>query len=142
MKFIIDSNIIFAALIRKSTTRDIILSDIFDLYTPEQTFGEIAEHRELIRNKSKMAERDFIALLMLLQKHVHLVSDEGYRQNLSLAEKIMEDVDLDDSPFLALAMTLGCPIWSNDRHFKRQREVKNYTTEELIEDFIEEIPLR
>ena len=35
---------------------------------------------------------------------------------------IMKNIDLDDSPFLALAMMLNAPIWSNDRHFK---EAKN-----------------
>jgi len=83
-----------------------------------------------------LEERDFIALLMLLQRHVHLISKEKYHQNLSLAEKIMRGTDINDSPFLALALTLDCPIWSNDRHFKRQKEVKIYGTAELIEEFI------
>ncbi len=35
MKLVLDSNIIFSALIKKSTTRDIILSDVFELHAPE-----------------------------------------------------------------------------------------------------------
>lgn len=142
MKFVIDSNVIFAALIRKSTTRDIILSDVFDLCAPEQTFGEIAGYGKLIRDKAKLEEKDFLALLMLLQRHVHLVSNEKYRQDLPLAEEIMKDVDVSDSPFLALAMTLNCSIWSNDKHFKKQRKVKAYGTEALIREFIKELPHR
>jgi len=88
MKFVIDSNVIFAALIQKSITRNIILSDIFVLYAPEQIFTEIVEHKELIRNKAKIGKRDFIALLMLLQRHVYLISDEKYHENLPLAETV------------------------------------------------------
>ncbi len=91
-------------------------------------------------DKAKIGKRDFIALLMLLQRHVYLISDEKYHENLPLAEKVMKNVDLNDSPFLALAMKLNCPIWSNDRHMKQQREVKTYTTEEFIGEFIKELP--
>ncbi|GBE54480.1 hypothetical protein BMS3Bbin15_00634 [archaeon BMS3Bbin15] len=56
MKFVIDSNVIFAALIKKSITRNIILSDIFVLYAPEQIFTEIVEHKELIRSQSPTAK--------------------------------------------------------------------------------------
>ncbi len=44
----------------------------------------------------------------------------------------MREIDIDDSLFLALAMSLNCPIWSNDKHFKRQSFVKAFTTQELI----------
>ena len=42
------------------------------------------------------------------------------------------EIDIDDAPFLALAMSLNCPIWSNDGHFKKQHVVKAYTTRELM----------
>ncbi len=72
MKLVLDSNVIFSALIKKSTTRDIILSDIFDLYAPEYIFSEITKHEELLLRKSKMDEEELDALLLLLQKHIHL----------------------------------------------------------------------
>ena len=41
MKFVIDTNILFSAIIRKSITRKVILSDVFELYVPEYLFEEI-----------------------------------------------------------------------------------------------------
>jgi len=38
MKLVIDTNIIFSALLRNSLTRKIILSDVFDLYVPEYLY--------------------------------------------------------------------------------------------------------
>ncbi len=131
MKLVLDSNIIFSALIKKSTTRNIILSDIFDLYAPEYVFIEITEHKELLLRKSKMNEEDFDALLLLLQKHIHLVSKENYNKNMALAENILRNIDITDSPFLALALDLKCSIWSNDGHFKKQDKAGVYTTREL-----------
>ena len=131
MKLVVDSNIIFSALIRKSTTRNIILSDVFDLHAPEYIFAEITKHKELLLRKSKMNEGDFIALLLLLQKHVHFVSKENYNKKMAMAEDILREIDITDSPFLALAMALNCSIWSNDGHFKKQDQVRVYATKEL-----------
>jgi predicted nucleic acid-binding protein len=52
MKFVIDTNILFSALLRNSITRKIILSDVFDLYVPEYLYDEIARHDDLILEKS------------------------------------------------------------------------------------------
>jgi predicted nucleic acid-binding protein len=131
MKLVVDSNIIFSSLIRKSTTRNIILSDVFDLHTPEYIFAEITKHKGLLLRKSKMNEGDFNALLLLLQKHVHFVSKENYNEKMAIAEDILREIDITDSPFLALALILDCSIWSNDGHFKQQDKVVVYTTKEL-----------
>lgn len=131
MKIVLDSNIIFSALIRKSTTRNIILSDVFDLYAPEYIFTEITKHKELLLRKSKMTEGDLNALLLLLLKHVHFVSKENYNQKMAISEDILREIDITDSPFLALALALDCSIWSNDGHFKKQDQVGVFTTKEL-----------
>lgn len=131
MKLVLDSNIIFSALIKKSTTRNIILSDVFELHAPEYIFSEITKHKELLLKKSKMNEEEFDALLLLLQKHIRLVPKEKYNENMALAEDILKDIDVTDSPFLALALALNCKIWSNDGHFKQQDKVEVHTTKEL-----------
>ena len=45
--------------------------------------------------------------------------------------------DEKDWPFLALAMAENTPVWSNDKHFINQKQVKNYTTKQLIEKFLQ-----
>lgn len=132
MKLVVDSNIIFSALIKKSTTRNIILSDVFEPHAPEYIFSEITKHKELLLRKSKLNEGDFDALLLVLQKHIRLVPKEKYNENMALAEDILKDIDITDSPFLALALALNCKIWSNDGHFKQQNKVGVYTTKELM----------
>ncbi len=133
MKLVLDSNIIFSALIKESTTRNIILSDAFDLNAPEYIFSEITKHKELLLRKSKLDKRDFDALLLLLQKHIHLVSNEKYDKKTTIAEDILKDIDITDSPFLALALALNCSRWSNDGHFKQQDKVRVFTTKELTD---------
>jgi predicted nucleic acid-binding protein len=40
--------------------------------------------------------------------------------------------DPNDKDYFALALKLGCPIWSNDKELKKQGSVKVYTTEEIL----------
>lgn len=47
------------------------------------------------------------------------------------AEEISPDKD--DTLYIALAMKLKCPIWSNDKDLKKQSEVKIYSTKDIIE---------
>lgn len=134
MKLVLDSNIIFSALIKKSKTRDVILSDFFELYAPEYIFNEIIKHKELLLRKSKLDQGDFDALLLLLQKHIHLVTKEKYDKKMAIAEDILRNIDITDSPFLALALAFNCSIWSNDGHFQQQNKVVVYTSKDLMKN--------
>jgi predicted nucleic acid-binding protein len=64
---------------------------------------------------------------------VKIVKKEVYQDKIPLAEETMEEIDITDSPFLALALALNCPLWSNDGHFKKQNLVKTYTTKKIVE---------
>ncbi|RLJ01631.1 MAG: hypothetical protein DRP10_03570 [Candidatus Aenigmatarchaeota archaeon] len=44
-----------------------------------------------------------------------------------------------DVEYFALALKLGCAIWSNERDFKKQEVVKVLSTKEL-KDLLEENP--
>lgn len=133
MKFVIDTNVLFSAMVKKSITRKIILSDAFELYVPEYLFEEINKHKDLILKKAKISNRDFIALLTLFQKHVRIFRKEVYKDKIPLAEEVMKEIDITDSPFLALALVLNCSIWSNDGHFKQQNLINVYTTKVILE---------
>ncbi len=64
-------------------------------------------------------------------RNIVLVPKEIYSSKLNEAIEIMKDIDEKDSPFIALAITLNCAIWSNDKDFKKQKKVKVYSTSEL-----------
>lgn len=88
-------------------------------------------NKELLLKKSKLDRGNFDALLLLLQKHIHLVSKDKYNEKMAIAEDILRNIDITDSPFLALALALNCSIWSNDGHFKQQDKVLVYTTKDM-----------
>lgn len=135
---VIDTNIVFSSLLKDSMTRKIILADIFNLFAPEFLFTEIKKHEKLILKKSGMKKENFDLLLLLIQSHVAVIPFNEFYEFLPEAEKDMKDIDIKDSLFVALALKLKIPIWSNDLHFKRQKKVSAYTTEEILETLKQE----
>lgn len=135
--FVVDTNIIFSSLLKDSSTRKIILSDIFDLFVPEFLFTEIKKYEEIILRKSGMKKDNFELLLLLLQSHIAVIPLSTFYGYLKEAEEEMENIDIKDAPFIALALKLKLPVWSNDLHFKKQKKVEAYTTDEIITNFLE-----
>lgn len=58
-----------------------------------------------------------------------------YSDKFKEAFDVMKNIDEKDTPFLALALKLEYPIWSNDKHFKKQEKIQVYTTEDLLEKY-------
>jgi len=135
--FVLDTNIIFSALLKNSTARKIILSDTFNLFVPEFLFTEIKKYEELILKKSGMSKDNLEILLLLLQSHISIIPLKKFSEYLKEAEKEMEKIDIKDSPFIALALKLKIPIWSNDLHFKKQKKVPSFSTAEILSNFLD-----
>lgn len=140
--FVIDTNVLISALINPSSpVWSIIESKDLDFVVPEFFLSELEEYRDLI--KDKLAKKDkranFDFLISELFKNIEIIPQNIYLEKLARAADVMKNIDEKDSPFLALAITLGCPIWSNDRHFKQQKIIKSFNSEELIKEFIEKL---
>jgi len=66
MNIVLDSNILFSALIKNSTTRKIILDyDGFFLF-PSYIFIEMEHHKDELYKKSELSEKEFDDLLHLI----------------------------------------------------------------------------
>jgi len=133
-----DTNILVSALIKDhSINAKLIKSGYFTVYFPEYGLKEIDRYQDYIKAKRKRSSehlsleyaREFIF------KSVHVVPLDLYREKMRSAFEIMKDIDEKDAPFLALAMQFGCTVWSNDRHFQRQKTVKVYTTGDIVRLF-------
>ena len=48
MKLVVDANVLFAALIKKSSTAELLISDKLQFFAPEFLFAEFSKYEELI----------------------------------------------------------------------------------------------
>jgi len=133
MRLVIDTNIIFSALIKDSITRRILLTSEFDFYIPEYVFIEIHKHSEEIMEKSGYDQDDLDTMLDTLISDINVIPTEEFKKYIPLAFKIMKNIDEDDTSFLALALMInGDGIWTNDPHFDKQDKIKVWKTKDII----------
>ena len=132
MEIVVDTNIIISALLKDGITRRILLLSPFDTYTIVGAQEEIDAHKKELIHKSKITDEQFEYLIQLIFSKMSLISPVDIEPFRDIAMEIMKDIDIDDAPFLALAMNLNSPLWSNDRHLKRQNEVQVFTTREIL----------
>lgn len=124
MEIVVDTNVIISALLKEGLTRKIIFLAPFDMYTVPFARLEIEKHKAELVDKSGLDDESFQYLLDLIFARIHIVEPgilEPFREK---AIGVMDSVDFNDSPFLALAMALNCPVWSNDEDLKKQNMVR------------------
>ena len=131
MQIVVDSNILFAALIRDSMARKVLLHLNSDFLIISVNLEEIAKYKRELLEKSNMNEISFDLLLEQLTKKCIRIKDESVKENWEEAKKIMWDTDPKDTPFIAAALTTGADIWSDDKHFTEQTRIKIWKTADL-----------
>lgn len=134
MKLVIDTNRIMAGLLKDSTSRKIILHDSFSFYAPDYIETELNKHQSYLVKKAKIPKDEFDLLMQILLDTIELVPFEDFECEYDRAMRIMEPVDENDAPFLAVGLALGIEgIWTEDRHFHGQDLLKVYSTMDLVE---------
>lgn len=138
MKLVIDASVLFATIISKGKelhgkVLDIFFHEELELFAPSRLFLELAEHKQRIMTDSGFSDAEFDAFVAVLALRIRLVSETGLEKYLPKAGKLSPDPD--DVSYLAAALSLKCPVWSDDPHFKKQSDVKVYSTRELSKLF-------
>lgn len=133
MKLVIDANILFSALLKDSTTRNLILDMRLKLFAPRFLIIEYIKYSEELRKRSKLDKKNFAELSKKILKRIKLVSDKEILLYYTPAKSLITDNK--DAPYIACALAIGTETWSNDRHFKNQR-IRNWTTKELTEKML------
>ncbi len=131
MKILIDVNRIVAALMKQSTTRDILLDEAFEFVTPDYALSEIEEHREELQKKVKLTKEEFDILLAILFERITILPKSAYAGLIDGCKEAIEDVD--DVPYLAACLaskSLG--IWSHDPHVLKQKKVGVFTNIDML----------
>ncbi|MBI5389071.1 hypothetical protein HZB01_01690 [Candidatus Woesearchaeota archaeon] len=133
MKIIVDTNQIIAALVKDGLTRKIITSKNLLFYAPIYVLEEVQKHLPVITKKAGIPKEDVKSLFSLFMENVSLISEEKINQKMADADKIMRDIDLNDSPILACALAIpNDGIWTEDKHFEKQGTVKVLKTKDML----------
>jgi len=131
MKILVDANRIVAALLKQSTTRNILLDEAFEFVSPDYILSEIEEHRDELQQKAKLMKEEFDILLALLFERITILPKSSYASFIDDCKETIEDID--DVPYLAACLaskSLG--IWSHDPHILKQKRVGVFTNIDML----------
>lgn len=133
MELIVDANILLSAFLKEALTRELLLDSRLILFAPEYLLVETARHlkqtaslRKRIQSSGNVIEE----LFNILTSRIQSLPKKSYADRLSEALSLAPHRE--DAPYLAVALSLQIPIWSNDKGLKNQSQVKVYSTAELM----------
>ncbi len=127
MKLVVDTSVIFSLFKSNSFTNKLLKEYSIELFAPKELIEELSKYSKVICSKSGVTKEKFLKDISLLSEIIELKnSSDSFKDK---ADKLISHKT--DVPFLALALELNIPIWSNDPHFKEQSEVPVFTTERL-----------
>jgi predicted nucleic acid-binding protein len=117
---ILDTNIVFSALRRKNTSlRDKLTNKNYLFYTPRFLFVEIFKHKERILKGSRASEEETLELLSIILHHLNFINEDLISTSIYMqAYKLCKDIDEKDTPFIAMAIAMNCPLWTRDEELK------------------------
>ena len=133
MKIVLDSNVLFSAIIKDSSTRKTILDYEGKFLFPSYVFVEFERHKEELYTKSGMSASECASLMQILLSKVLIIPQEALLPYREEALEIMKDIDINDVLFIACALAFPpSVIWSDDKALKRQKKIRVLNTLEII----------
>ena len=128
MKVIVDTNILFSALIsQESVLRKTLFTDEVDFYAPNFAFVELFKYKEKIQKLAKLSDNELFEFMNLLLNRITFVNEKF----ISLTSKqkaydLCKDIDLKDIVFVALAFELNALLWTGDKKLKIGLELHGF----------------
>ena len=117
---VIDTNLFFSALIPKaSKIREILFESNIKFYSPNILISEIYKHKDKLLGHSKLTESEFYLYFNGIIELIKFIpTDFTSLESRQKAYDLCHDVDIKDTPFLALSIELAIPLWTGDKKLK------------------------
>lgn len=125
---VIDTNLVFSALVpRASQIRDILFESNINFYSPNILISEIFKHKDKLLKSSKLTESEFdIYFNGIIERIKFIPTDFIGLDSRQKAYDLCFDVDIKDTPFVALSIDLAIPFWTGDKKLKDGLKQKGF----------------
>ena len=119
MKIIVDTNIVFSGILNSSSKIGRILTTSnlhLELYSCDFMKFELKKHRNKLVQLSKSTEDKIEEIQHLTTTHITFINESLIPvEHFINAEILLKDVDINDTPFVALAAFLDAKLWTGDK---------------------------
>ncbi len=129
-RVVIDSNVFFAALLRRqSVLRERLLEPGETRFlSPRFVVVELFKHKERIVTETELSEDEVLECLNAVLSRVTLVEEGVIPVGTWMeARRLCAGVDLKDSPFVALTLHVDGRLWTRDAELEAGMRAKGFT---------------
>lgn len=128
-KLAVDANPLLSAIIGGQARTVFLNAQKTTFYTTLFNYKEVEKYIPILSTKRKIPIEDLYLAFSMLPLSV--CDEDFYKNKIKQAKRMIEKRDPTDVHLLALALKLGCPVWSNNKDFEGL-ELKVYRTQDLI----------
>jgi len=119
VKIVVDTNIIFSALLNTNGTIGEILinsKDSFEFYSCNYMRYEIQKHWEKLKKISKLSDQQLTDAQFHLFSRLNFVNEDLIPDSIwEKAYLLAKDIDVDDTDFVALTLYIKGTLWTGDK---------------------------
>lgn len=126
MKVVVDSNIIFSALISCKTTY-LEIFELAEVYVPDYLLIEVSKYEARINRQNKLASALKVFTQALFSQITVIPNLAIDSRSFLKAHSLCKDIDLKDIPFVALSIDLSVPLWTDDKALSNGLKAKGYS---------------
>ena len=131
MRIIVDTNVVFSALLNSDSRIGRILLDSrdnFRFYSCKYLQKEIRRHTDKIRHYSGLNNDDLSELIALVESRIFFLDEELLPVAvISEAKELVKDIDFDDFAFVAVAINLDAWLWTGDKKLSSGLRQKGFS---------------
>ncbi len=130
MKIIVDTNIVFSAILNSSSRIGKILlnsKEHFQFYTCDYLRIEIQKHRSKLLKLTKLTDIELSELEGLVTHKINFIDERLLPSELLLkTEALLTSIDPNDTPFVALTTHLEGKLWTGDMQLYKGLKLKRF----------------
>ncbi len=140
MKIIVDTNIVFSAILNSNSSIPKILihsPSHFQFYSCSFLNLELLKHRNKLKKYTKLSDSEIEELVALVTNNITFINEDLLpHKTIHYAVKLVELIDINDTPFVALTKHLKAKLWTGDKELANGLLLKGFkdviTTSQLI----------
>ena len=118
MRIVVDTNIVFSAILNTNSKIAIILlqpKSRLNFYSTERLSYEIEEHKEKIKKISNYSDYELDRIITLITNKIRFINLRLIpKESYEFSESLTQDIDIDDTEFVALTEHIKGKLWSGD----------------------------
>jgi predicted nucleic acid-binding protein len=130
VKIIVDTNIIFSAILNTNgTIGDLLFNskDIFEFYSCNYMRHEIEKHSKKLKSISKLSDKQLEEAWSKIIERISFINEELIPEKIWISSDILaKDIDAQDVDFIALAKYLKGRLWTGDKELYNGLKKKDF----------------